>query len=88
MNEKSARTKRTALFIYTMGRAIQLQNEFIEANFKRHLTIATVIKYHLFSNRTPTSKFVKHEDKFDTFISGFNVWKAGVVRDLKVVMKK
>ena len=88
MTEKSARTKRTALFIYTMGRAIQVQNEFVEANFKRHPTIATVINYHLFSNRTPTSKFVKHEDKFDSFVSGFNVWKAGVVRDLKVVMKK
>jgi len=43
MNDKSARTKRTALFIYTMGRAIQVQNQFVEANFKRHPTIATVI---------------------------------------------
>ena len=68
MNEKSACTKRTALFIYTMGRAIQVQNEFVEANFKRHPTIATVINYHLFSNRTPTSKFTKHEDKLDTFV--------------------
>ena len=59
MNEKSAHTKRTTLFIYTMGRTIQVKNEYMEANFKRHPIIATVYNYHLFSNRAPTSKFVK-----------------------------
>lgn len=29
-----------------------------------------------------------HEDKFEPFVSGLNVWKGGAVRDLKVVMKK
>jgi len=44
------RAERTALFIYTMGRAIHIQNKFVAASFKKHPAIATVINYHLFGN--------------------------------------
>ena len=47
--------ERTALFIYTMGRAIHIQNEFVAATFKKHPAIATVIHYHLFGNWVPQS---------------------------------
>jgi len=48
------RAERTAFFIYTMGRAIHIQNEFVAESFKKHPAIATVINYHLFGIGYPS----------------------------------
>ena len=60
------RAERKALFIYTMGRAIHIQNKFVAASFKKHPAIATVINYHLFGNRVPQSIYDVHATEIDS----------------------
>jgi hypothetical protein len=72
----SARTQRAAFNIYTMGRAIKKQREFIAAGFKNHSVIATVINYHLFQHRVPSSTFDAHTKMM-------NAWKTEITRNVK-----
>jgi len=82
------RAERTALFIYTMGRAIHIQNEFLAANFKKHPAIATVINYHLFGNRVPQSIYEVHTTEMNAHITAYNVWKGQVIRELATLKAK
>lgn len=82
------RAERTALFIYTMGRAIHIQNEFLAANFKKHLAIATVINYHLFGNRVPQSIYEVHTTEMNAHITAYNVWKGQVILELATLKAK
>ena len=59
-----------------MGRAIKLQREFMAADFKNHPTIATVINYHLFQYRVPTTTY-------NAYTKAMNVWKTQIARDVK-----
>jgi len=81
------RAERTALFIYTMGRAIHIQNEFVAASFKKHPAIATVINYHLFGNRVPQSIYDVHTAEMNAHIMSYNVWRGQVVRELATLTK-
>jgi len=82
------RAERTALFIYTMGRAIHIQNEFVAASFKKHPAIAMVINYHLFGNRVPQSIYDVHMAEMNAHITLYNVWRGQVVRELATLTKK
>jgi len=72
----SIRAQKSAFNIYIMGRAIKLQREFVAADFKYHPTIATVINYHLFQYRVPTTTY-------DAYTKAMNVWKTQIARDVK-----
>ena len=87
-NKDKDRAEKVALFIYTMGRAIHIQNEYIAASFKKHPAIATVINYHLFGNRVPQSIYEVHTMEMSEHIAAYNVWKGQVVRELATLKKK
>ena len=87
-NKDKDRAEKVALFIYTMGRAIHIQNEYIAASFKKHPAIATVINYHLFGNRVPQSIYDIHTTEMSEHIAAYNVWKGQVVRELATLKKK
>ena len=70
------RTQKTAFNIYTMAKATKLQREFKDAEFKNHPVIATVINYHLFQYRVPSSVF-------SGFRKEYNLWKSQITRDVK-----
>jgi len=82
------RAKRKVLFIYTMGRAIHIQNEFAAASFKKNPAKATVINYHMFRNRVPQSIYDVHTTEMTAYIAAYNVWKGQVVRELATLTKK
>ena len=88
VNKEKDRAEKVSLFIYTMGRAIHIQNEFIAASFKKHPAIATVINYHLFGNRVPQSIYDVHTTEMSEHIVAYNTWKGQVVRELATLKKK
>jgi hypothetical protein len=87
-NKDKDRAEKVSLFIYTMGRAIHIQNEFVAASFKKHPAIATVINYHLFGNRVPQSIYDVHTSAMSEHIAAYNIWKGQVIRELATMKKK
>ena len=87
-NKDKDRAEKVASFIYTMGRAIHIQNEFVVASFKKHPAIATVINYHLFGNRVPQPIYDVHTTAMSELIAARNIWKGQVVRELATMKKK
>ena len=81
------RTKIVARYIWTMGRAIDLQNEYCQKQFRNHPSIATVINYHLFQHRVPMSMYKSMVGKLDAEVKGINAWKAQMGRDIKEAKK-
>ena len=73
-------------YVFTMGLAIQRQNEYREKGFRNHPTISTVINFYLFQHRVPSSLYEKQIKSIKNDISQLNVWKAQAVRDLKKAM--
>ena len=81
------RTKIVARYVWTMGRAIILQNEYCAKQFRNHPSIATVINYHLFQHRVPMTLYKTTVGKLDSEVKGINAWKAQIGRELKEVRK-
>ena len=77
-----------ARFIWTMGRTIKLQDEYREKQFRNHPTIASVINYHLFQHRVPTSTFKTSMNKVTDDIKSLHTWKGQVNRDIKALQAK
>ena len=67
-----------------MGKAIQIQNAYIEKGFRNHTTIASVINYHLFKHRAPLSMFTS----LDKSIKDLHTWKSQIARDVKKLEAK
>ena len=80
----AARKGVVARYIYTMGKAIQIQNAYIEKGFRNHTTIASVINYHLFKHRAPLSMFTS----LDKSIKDLHTWKSQIARDVKKLEAK
>ena len=55
--ESNERKEVVARYIWTMGKAISVQNEYIEAEFNNHPTIVRVINYHMFHNKVPKQAY-------------------------------
>jgi hypothetical protein len=72
-----------AKYIWTMGRAIKLQDEYRIKQFRNHPTISTVINYHLFQHRVPTTVYDTFVHEHADFVKQFNVWKGQINRDIK-----
>ena len=74
-------------YIWTMGRAIMLQNEYCSKQFRNHPSIATVINYHLFQHRVPMSLYKSTMGKMESEVKAINAWKAQLGRDMKDLKK-
>jgi hypothetical protein len=83
-----SRAEVISLYIWTMGRAIRLQNEYRSKNFRNHPTISTVINYHLFQHRVPLSSFEDFKHKVEKETQAQVTWKGQVTRDVKKLMDK
>ena len=77
-----------ARYIWIMGRAIKVQEEYRERQFRNHPTISTVLNYHLFQHRVPTSTFNNTTTQLKEEIKTFYTWKSQVNRDIKVLQAK
>ena len=81
------RTRIVARYIWTMGRAIVLQQEYCDKQFRNHPTIATVINYHLFQHRVPMTLYKSMMGKLESEVKAINAWKAQLGRDMKDLKK-
>ena len=45
-------------YIWTMGKAIAVEDTYIASEFSNHLTIARVINYHMFHNKVPKQAYM------------------------------
>ena len=70
------RTRIVARYVWTMGRAIVLQNEYCSKQFRNHPSISTVINYHLFQHRIPMSMYKSMMGKLESEVKTINAWKA------------
>ena len=77
-----------ARYIWTMGKAISVQNKYIEAQFKNHPSVARVINYHIFHNKVPTSAFDKAIDDIKTSLKDFGSWKGAINRQISKLENK
>ena len=71
-----------ACYIWTMGKAILVQNEYMEAQFKNHPSIARVINYHIFHNKVPMRAYSKAIGELKKNIQDLFSWKGGVSRQI------
>jgi hypothetical protein len=71
-----------ARYIWTMGKAIQLQNEFREKQFRNHSSISAVINYYLFQHKVPLTAYTTAVDKIKDDIKHLNSWRTTATRDI------
>ena len=71
-----------ARYIWTMGKAIYVQNQYVDADFNNHPTIAKVINYHMVHNKVPKQAYLKDMDSVDKRLQDLFSWKGNVVRQL------
>ena len=81
-------------YLWTMGRAIKVQEEFKSFGFEEHPAIATVINYHLLKHSVAThqlddavSKFEKKFKDLDEKFASLNSWKSQTARTLANLSK-
>ena len=72
-----------ARYLWTMGHAIKVQNDYRDMQFRNHSSIASVINFHLFQHRVPTSLYNTAMSKVEGDVKSLHVWKGQVVRDIK-----
>ena len=71
-----------ACYIWTMGKSIEVQNVYMEAQFKNHPSIARVINYHIFHNKVPLKTYNKSIGDLKKNIRDLFSWKGAVSRQL------
>ena len=81
------RTRIVARYVWTMGRAIVLQNEYCGKQFRNHPSIATVINYHMFQHRVPMSLYKTTMGRLEGEVKTINAWKAQLGREMKDLKK-
>jgi hypothetical protein len=79
----NARKEVVGRYIWTMGKAIQVQDEYLAKDFRNHPTISGVINYHLFLHRTPSTAFRKLAKKHEETLHSLNDFKGKAERRLK-----
>ena len=88
-------TRVIATYIWVMGKAIKIQEDFVDEKFKDHPVVSTVINYHLLQNSVTIFQHDKDfkclekkgkelEDKLNTF----NSWKSQTTCQLASLTKK
>ena len=82
-------------YIWTMGKAIKIQNEFRDRHFKEHPAVATVVNYYLFEHMMPKSISDSQHDDLKKEIKAlkdkdaqFESWKSQTGRTVAALQKK
>ena len=75
-------------YIWTMGKAIYVQNEYVDADFNNHPTIARVINYHMFHNKVPKQAYLEDIEGIDKKLQDLYSWKGNAVRQLTKLENK
>jgi hypothetical protein len=76
-----------AKYIWTMGRAIALQNEYREKQFRNHPTISSVINFYLFQHKVPLSSFNLVISKLKDELKSLASWRSTATRDISKALK-
>jgi hypothetical protein len=76
-----------AKYIWTMGRAIHLQNEYREKQFRNHPTISSVINFYLFQHKVPLSSFNSIVSKLKDELKSLTSWRSSATRDISKALK-
>lgn len=77
-----------ARYIWTMGKAIHIHNQYVDADFNNHPTIARVINYHMFHNKIPKQAYLKEMKEVEKKLQDLFSWKGNVVRQLTKLENK
>ena len=83
-----------ARYIWTIGKAIGVQNAYIDSQFKNHpsiarvTSIARVINYHIFHHKVPMSAFTKTTEEVKSSLKDLHSWKGNVNRQLNKLEAK
>jgi hypothetical protein len=76
-------------YIWTMGnKAIKLQNEFRDKQFRNHLSISAVINYYLFQHKVSLSSYNTTIDKIKDEVKHLNSWRTTATRDINKCLNK
>jgi hypothetical protein len=86
--DSDRRKEIVARYIWTMGRAIKLQDEFREKQFRNHTSIATVINFYLFSHKVSQTAHDEQVQKIQDELKSLQGWRSSATRDLNKVTKK
>jgi hypothetical protein len=86
--DSDQRKEIVARYIWTMGKAIKLQEEFREKQFRNHPSISTVINFYLFSHKVSQTAHTKQMSKVHDELKGIQAWRSATTRDLNKLLKK
>jgi hypothetical protein len=86
--DSDRRKEIVARYIWTMGRAIKLQDEFREKQFRNHTSIATVINFYLFSHKVSQTAHDEQVQKITDELKSLQGWRSTATRELNKVNKK
>jgi hypothetical protein len=86
--DSDQRKEIVARYIWTMGRAIKLQDEFREKQFRNHPSISTVINFYLFSHKVSQASHDAQMVKVSDELKGIQGWRSSTTRDLNKLLKK
>jgi hypothetical protein len=86
--KSNARKEVVGHYIWTLGRAIEVQNEYLAKDFRNHPTISGVINYHLFLHRTPSTAFKKQVKKHEELQHNYHDFKGKLERRVKKLEDK
>jgi hypothetical protein len=77
-----------ARYIWTMGRAINLQNEYRNKQFRNHPTISSVITIYLFQHKVPVTTYTTNMNKIRDELKSINSWRSTATRDINKALNK
>jgi hypothetical protein len=75
-------------YIWTMGKAIKLQNEFRDKQFRNHPSISAVINYYLFQHKVSLSSYNTSIDKIKEDLKHLSSWRTTATRDISKCLNK
>jgi hypothetical protein len=75
-------------YIWTMGKAIKLQNDFRDKQFRNHPSISAVINYYLFQHKVSLSTYNTTIDKIKDDVKHLNSWRTTATRDITKCLNK
>ena len=83
-----ARIKVVTKYIWALGSAMQVQQQFLDYEFEDHPSFARVVNHHLFEHRLPISKFNEEMKPVKDKLNGLVQFKASARRDLDKCLAK
>ena len=82
------RIKVVAQYIWTMGKAIMMQEQYLDKSVRDHPSISTVINYFLIENMTTYSIFTQQIRSVQDDLTSLKTWKGQATRTLSNLQNK